>query len=112
MVIDNQKEIFDLDKSNDNGATPKVNWDDNNMRTTYANVCNVLSTREEVTLLFGTNQTWYNGQKELTVKLSERIIMNPFAAKRLSLLLGNVVDEYEKRFGSLNTDAYFVNETK
>lgn len=84
------------------GAPPKVKWDDANMKTSYANVVNASSTREEVTLLFGTNQTWHAGQKEFNVQLSDRIILSPFAAKRLTLLLGAVVAEYEKRFGALN----------
>ncbi|PLX94837.1 MAG: DUF3467 domain-containing protein [Desulfuromonas sp.] len=83
------------------GAIPKVKWDDSNMNTAYANVCNVSSTREEVTLLFGTNQTWHAGQKEVTVLLSDRMILNPFAAKRLALLLANVVGQYEKKFGEI-----------
>ena len=83
----------------------RVRWDDSRMTNTYANVCNVSSTREEMTLLFGTNQTWHTGQNELTVQLTNRIIVNPYAAKRLSLLLNNVVQEYEKRFGALNIDA-------
>lgn len=82
----------------------KINWDAAQMKTSYANVCNVSSTREEVTLLFGTNQTWQTGQKELTINLTERIILNPFAAKRLSMLLNNIVKEYETRFGELNLD--------
>ena len=84
--------------------TPKVNWDDGQMKTTYANVCNASSTREEVTLLFGTNQSWYSGNKEVTVKLSDRIILSPYAAKRLVILLTSVVGEYEKRFGELKID--------
>ena len=92
--------------SKKNDAQPtKIRWDDSNMRSTYANVCNVASTREEVTLLFGTNQTWHTGQKELTVDLSDRIILNPYAAKRLSLLLNNVVNEYESRFGEIGLEA-------
>lgn len=86
------------------GALPKVKWDDSGMKTSYANVCNVASTREEVTLLFGTNQTWHSGQPEVSVRLSDRIILSPFAAKRLSMLIGNVVNEYEKRFGTLSID--------
>ncbi len=82
----------------------KINWDESGMKTSYANVCNVASTREEVTLLFGTNQTWQTGQKELTVNLTDRVIMNPFAAKRLSVLLGRIVAEYEARFGDLDLD--------
>ena len=80
---------------------PQVRWDDSKMKSTYANVCNVSSTREEMTLLFGTNQTWHTGQKELVVELTDRIVLNPYAAKRLSILLGNTIREYESRFGEL-----------
>jgi len=81
-----------------------LRWDDSKMTSTYANVCNVSSTREEVTLLFGTNQAWHTGQPELTVQLTDRIILNPFAAKRLSLLLNNIIKEYESRFGMLQIE--------
>lgn len=83
------------------GAVPKVKWDDRGMSTTYANVCNVAGSREEVTLLFGTNQTWNAGQDGFSVRLSNRIILSPFAAKRLTMLLENVVGQYEKRFGTI-----------
>ncbi len=85
----------------------KINlrWDQEKMRSTYANVCNVNSTREEVTILFGTNQSWNSGQKELVIDLSDRIILNPYVAKRLSTLLNNVVQQYESRFGELNIEA-------
>ncbi len=82
----------------------KVRWDQSKMKSAYANVCNVASTREEVTLLFGTNQTWNSGQKELTIELSDRLILNPYAAKRLSILLNNVIQQYESRFGELNIE--------
>jgi hypothetical protein len=74
------------------------------MKSAYANVCNVSSTREEVVLLFGVNQAWNRGQKELTIQLTDRIIVSPFAAKRLSMLLGAVVKEYENRFGALDIE--------
>jgi len=79
----------------------KIVWDDSHMKSSYANVCNVSSTREEVVMLFGVNQAWNRGQKEVTIQLTDRIIVSPFAAKRLSLLLGAVVKEYESRFGAL-----------
>src|SRR5512145_2022187 len=66
------------------GGTPKINWDDSQMKTSYANVCNVASTREEVIVLFGTNQAWKGIEEEVTVQLSDRIILSPFAAKRLA----------------------------
>lgn len=84
--------------------TPQVKWDDSNLRTAYANVCNVSSTREEVVMLFGVNQSWHAGP-EVTVQLQDRIILSPHAAKRLSILLGGVVSEYEKRFGELEVGA-------
>ena len=80
---------------------PKIRWDDTSMQSAYANVCNVASTREEVVLLFGVNQAWQAGQTEIPIQLSSRIIVSPFVAKRLSLLLTNVLREYESRFGSL-----------
>ena len=82
-------------------ATPKVLWDDSKMHTSYANVCNVMGTREEIMLMFGTNQAWQGGAKEVTVALSERIVLNPFAAKRLMMLLGQGLKEYESRYGEL-----------
>ena len=82
-------------------TVPKVNWDDSQMTSSYANVCNVSSTREEVVLLFGMNQAWQRGQEELTVQLTNRVILGPFAAKRLCALLVNVVKQYESRFGEM-----------
>ena len=90
--------------TNANAAAPKVKWDDSNMSTSYANVCNATSTREEVTMLFGTNQTFYTGQNEVSIKLSDRIILSPYVAKRLTQLLGNVINQYEQRFGDLKVD--------
>ncbi|MGH8864542.1 MAG: DUF3467 domain-containing protein [Burkholderiales bacterium] len=60
--------------------------------------------REEVVMLFGINQAWNRGQKEVTIQLTDRIIISPYAAKRLATLLESVVKEYEKRFGTLNTE--------
>jgi hypothetical protein len=87
------------------GAGMKIKWDDSSMKSSYANVCNVTSTREEVVMLFGMNQAWNRGQKEVTIHLTDRIVVSPYAAKRLSLLLGNVVKEYESRFGALNIES-------
>jgi len=82
----------------------KIKWDDAAMKSSYANVCNVTSTREEVVMLFGINQAWNRGQKEVTIQLTDRIIISPYAAKRLTMLLDGVVKEYEKRFGALNVE--------
>jgi hypothetical protein len=83
-------------------AVPTVDWDDSQMQSSYANVVNASSTREEVNLLFGTNQTWKTDEtREFHVRLTNRIVLSPFAAKRLWILLGTILKEYESRFGSL-----------
>jgi len=78
-----------------------IRWDDSTMRSAYANVCNVTGTREEMVLLFGVNQTWNTATRELVVQLLDRIILSPFAAKRLNLLLSRALREYETRYGPL-----------
>ena len=95
------KEVKKVVVDNAGSAPPKITWDDSKMKTSYANVCNVLGTREEIMLLFGANQAWHGGQREVTVILSDRIVLNPFAAKRLKLLLEQGLKEYESRYGEL-----------
>jgi len=86
-------------------AGTKIVWDDSRMNTSYANVCNVLGTREEITLLFGANQGWHSGQKEVKVMLSDRVVLNPYAAKRLMMMLEKGLGEYEARYGELKLEA-------
>ena len=86
------------------GEQMRIRWDSTNMRSSYANVINAQGTREEIVLFFGMNQTWDAGQKELTVQLSDRIVLNPFAAKRLSILLNNVIRDYESRYGMMEVE--------
>ena len=38
------------------------------------------------------------------VQLNDRIVLSPFAAKRLWILLGAILKEYESRFGVLSLD--------
>ncbi len=90
---------------------PKVIWDDSEMVSSYANVVNATSTREEFMVFFGVNQTWNPAQAEVAIKLTNRIVMSPFAAKRLSLILANVLREYEANFGTIPLDLQTVQET-
>jgi hypothetical protein len=90
------------DKNAQAGGQPKIVWDDSKMRSVYCNVSNVAGGREEIVLLFGMNQAWHSGQKEIKVDLSDRVVLSPFAAKRLSILLNNVLADYEKRYGVLD----------
>jgi hypothetical protein len=92
------------DQAGKGPAQPKLVWDDSKMTSTYSNVANVAGGREEIVLLFGVNQTWHSGEKNIQIQLSNRIVMSPYAAKRLSLLLNGVLADYEKRFGAIGIE--------
>src|SRR6478672_9993890 len=82
-------------------AQQQIRVSASNLKSTYCNMCNANSTREEVVLNFGVNQTWDRGPNESEVSLEHRIILSPFAAKRLSQMLGKLIAEYETRYGEL-----------
>ena len=93
-----------LQPSQPTNVAPTVQFDVSNLQSSYANVCNVSSTREEVVLAFGVNNVWERGQANIQVQLTNRIVLNPHAAKRLAAVLNRVVAEYESKFGALKED--------
>lgn len=80
---------------------PSVKWNSANLHCSYANYCNANSTREEVVLNFGVNNNWDRTQTTLEVELNHRVVLGPFAAKRLSAMLQQLLKEYESRYGVL-----------
>ncbi len=80
---------------------PNVVWDTDEVRNVYANVFNVAGSPEEFVISLGISHTWREGQRELKVPMTDRILMSPYAAKRLARLLNNVMREFESRFGTL-----------
>jgi hypothetical protein len=82
-------------------SQPRIRFDTSQVKSSYCNVCNATSTREEMVLNFGVNQTWETGVAEMEVQLLHRIILSPFAAKRLHDLLGKLVRDHEQRYGEL-----------
>lgn len=83
------------------GDQARVRWATSQLKSSYCNVANATSTREEVVLNFGVNQNWDRMQQEFEIDLQHRIILSPFAAKRLSDLLSKLIKEYETRYGEL-----------
>jgi hypothetical protein len=80
----------------------KVKWDNSNMHSAYANVANVSGTREEIILFFGMNQAFNAQENEMTIQISNRVVMSPYVAKRLVGLLENVIKDYETKYGALD----------
>lgn len=75
--------------------------DKKDIRNVYSNMANVTSSREEIVLLFGLNSSGNNVQKEGTVQLTDRITLNPYTAKRLTLQLNNLIHDYESKYGPI-----------
>ena len=82
---------------------PAFTTDASGVSTVYTNFCRVSVTPEELVLDFGLNTQMVPNQAE-TVKLSHRIVMNFFTAKRLLGALMNVVQQHEAAFGALELD--------
>ena len=82
-------------------ASPKVKWNVEHLKSSYVNFANANSTQEEVVLNFGMNNNWDRMASEVEIELNHRIVMSPFAAKRLAELLGKLVAQYEGRYGPM-----------
>ncbi len=83
-----------------------INWHDDEMQSQYANIGTATANREEFFLLFGTHQHWRGDastKKEIDVNLGQRIVMSPFAAKRLAVVLTQSIKAYEDQFGKIET---------
>lgn len=104
MAKKNEAKPESAESAADATKARSIDWDSNNMRTTFANVVNIQSTQEQIDLFFGTNQTWNAAANAVKIELSNRIILTPHAAKRLWTALGGVLEEYEARHASLTLD--------
>ena len=82
---------------------PQVRIDTSALKSSYCNVCNGTSTREEVVLTFGVNHDWDLAPQMREIHLHHRIILSPYAAKRLQELITKLVQEHEARYGALKT---------
>jgi len=86
----------------------RVHLDERQLHTSYSNTFHVNATPDEVMVDFGLNLVSRvpgpSGQPEVVSQSNDRIIMNYFLAKRLAIMLGQVVRQYEEQFGQLELD--------
>lgn len=80
-----------------------VTIDDSGVHAAYANFCRVSSSPEELILDLGLNPQPY-ASGEVTVRVSQRLILNHYTAKRLLHALNAALQSHEKVFGVLETD--------
>jgi hypothetical protein len=82
---------------------PQFSVDISGMSSAYANFCRVTGTPEELVLDFGLNTQMTPVTTE-PVKLTHRLVMNYFTAKRLLGALHMAVQQHENTYGVLETD--------
>ena len=73
------------------------------MSALYANYVKVGPSPEELVLDFGLNTNLPGGQM-VPIKISERIVLNYFTAKRLWAGIAMAIQRHEQTFGVLETD--------
>ncbi len=73
------------------------------MSEAYANFCRVARTPEELVLDFGLNPAMAPNPSE-PIKITHRLILNYFTAKRLLLALNHFIQQHEATFGVLELD--------
>ncbi len=82
---------------------PQFPTDYSSLSTVYTNFCRVSVTPEELVLDFGLN-TQITPTPSEPIKLTHRVVMNFFTAKRLMNALIGVVQNYENNYGVLELD--------
>ena len=101
MAAQGSREDKDKSAAVPEQGAAKVRFNSANLKNSYANFCNATSTREEVVLNFGVSNNWDRTPQDMEIELSHRIVLSPFAAKRLNTLLKKLMAEYETRYGEL-----------
>jgi hypothetical protein len=78
--------------------------DDSQATTHYATVARVTSSAEELVIDFSEGMRPTEKANVSVMKIGARIILNPWAAKRLAISLGQTVHRYESVYGELEID--------
>lgn len=82
----------------------QVKIDTEGVQPTYANLCRVTSTPEEVIMDFAVNPNAFGKVLDEPLKLNHRIILNYHAAKRVAMILGETIRRHETTYGPIELD--------
>jgi hypothetical protein len=78
--------------------------DDSQTPITYSTTVRVWGSAEEINLDFAGALRPTNQAKVARLKIDQRLVLNPWAAKRLAIALGQAVSRYEQTYGPLELD--------
>lgn len=82
----------------------QVLLDERELRQIYSNAYRIHATNDEVIVDLGFNMPNPNpqtGKQQLLLKITDRVVMSYFNAKRLSYSLQQLIKRYEQQFGEL-----------
>jgi hypothetical protein len=82
---------------------PDFPLDNSRLSDAYANFCRVHQLPEEIILDFGL-QTQVAPSSTEPIKMTHRLVMNYYTAKRLLFALHMAVQQYENAFGPIETN--------
>ncbi|MDB6150783.1 MAG: hypothetical protein JWQ44_2231 [Chthoniobacter sp.] len=85
-----------------NPATPSI--DASALKASYANVCRIAQTPNEVIIDFGMNPNFFGQILDEPLKLDQRVILSHDAAKRLCLHLTATIQNFEAKYGVIELD--------
>ena len=85
------------------GQPPQFQVDSSALSTVYANFCRVTGTPEELVLDFGLNTQMAPTPNE-PIRLTHRLVMNFYTAKRLLGALHMAIQQHESVYGLLEVD--------
>jgi hypothetical protein len=107
--ISSEKTIEEQGRDQTGQKQIRVRIDERSLQTSYVSGFRPTMTAEEVILDFGLNLVRPTGNKdnpvELVFQASNRLIMSYFSAKRLAMVLGQIVRRYEQQFGEIELNA-------
>ncbi|MBI1368651.1 MAG: DUF3467 domain-containing protein [Planctomycetes bacterium] len=82
----------------------QIRVDDAGATTHYSSLAHVTSSAEEIIVSFSQGLRPSGQQNVGLMKIDERVIMSPWAAKRLALALSQTVQRYEQTYGAIEVD--------
>ena len=82
----------------------QVQIKDDKAVTVYSNICRVGGTPEEIFVDFATNLQNPENPNVAIMEVGARVLMNYYSAKRLALMLSQVVQRHEQAYGALELD--------
>jgi hypothetical protein len=85
-------------------AQERVKISTEGLTATYANLCRVTSTPEEVIMDFAVNPNAFGAVLDEPLKADHRIIMSFYAAKRVAVILAETIRRHETAYGAVELD--------